>query len=59
MRHALAATREDLEDEEDEWTTAAAGTVISSIFAGKRWIHGTREKAWEAPWSKTQPFKTS
>jgi hypothetical protein len=59
MRHGLAATREDLEDEEDEWIIAAAGTVISSVFAGKRWINDTKEKTWEDPWSKIQPSQTS
>jgi hypothetical protein len=59
MRHALAATREDLEGGEDEWIIAAAGTVISSVFAGKRWINDTKEKTREDPWSKTQPSKTS
>jgi hypothetical protein len=31
MRHALAATREKLEREEDEWIIVAAGTVINPV----------------------------
>jgi hypothetical protein len=58
MRHVLAPTGEDPEDREGEWIIAAAGTVINSVFAGKRWFNDTKEKAWEDPWFKTQPSKT-
>ena len=59
MRHVLAPTREDLGDREGEWIIVAVGTVINLVFAEKRLTNDAAEKAREAPWSKTEPFKAS
>jgi len=51
------ARAEGLEDREGGWTLAAAGTVINSVSAEKRWTHDTAKKAWEVPCFKTEPSK--
>jgi len=59
MRHVLAQTGEDPEGREGEWIIAAARTVIDPVFAGKGLTNDAAEKAREAPWSKTEPFRAS